>query len=169
MHVQPPSPSHLLSGKPAAKSSSITSPTMASIGSRVSKIRSVSSKPQTAATGARSKQYSLQDHSDTVLDMWQKQTQAHFKRDDVFMTDELPIKPILNYLVKEGVALDRDKAKQAVEQEIGPLARDGMISYDEFSKIFCRGMFKQAIVHSAESFMESMDAKGSKTKDMGLK
>ena len=48
------------------------------------------------------------------------------------MTDELPVKPILAFLVKEGVALDREKAKTAIEQEIGPLGKEGMISYDEF-------------------------------------
>ena len=74
--------------------------------------------------------------------MWYKHTKAHFKRDDIFMTDELPEKPILIFLVKEGVALDRDKARAAIELEIGPLAKEGFISYDEFSKIFCRGIFK---------------------------
>ena len=64
--------------------------------------------------------------------MWNKQTQAHFKTKDQFMTDELPVKPILTFLVKEGVALDREKAKTAIEQEIGPLSKEGMISYDEF-------------------------------------
>ena len=58
------------------------------------------------------------------------------------MTDELPLKPILTFLVKEGVALDRDKAKQAIEQEVGPLSNDTMINYKEFSSIFCRGIFK---------------------------
>jgi len=44
--------------------------------------------------------------------------------------------------VKEGVALDRDKAKAAIESEIGPLADENMISFSEFSRIFCRGIFK---------------------------
>ena len=101
--------------------------------------------------------------------MWYKQTKAHFKRDETFMTDELPIKPILAFLVKEGVALDRDKAKTAVENEIGLLGKEGMISYDEFSKIFCRGIFKEAMVKSAANFSDSMIYKKSKIKDMGLK
>ena len=70
------------------------------------------------------------------------------------MTDELPLKLILQFLVKEGVALDRDKAKTAIEQEIGPLAKDNMISCDEFQKIFCRGIFKQAIVRSEQTFQD---------------
>ena len=85
------------------------------------------------------------------------------------MTDELPLKLILQFLVKEGVALDRDKAKTAIEQEIGPLAKDNMISCDEFQKIFCRGIFKQAIVRSEQTFQDQMNSKRSKIKDMGLK
>ena len=84
------------------------------------------------------------------------------------MTDELPIKPILTYLVKEGVALDRDKVKTAIEQEIGPLTKEGMISYDEFQKIFCHGVFKQAICRNEEIFQDAMDKKRNVIKDMGL-
>ena len=75
------------------------------------------------------------------------------------MTDELPLKPILTFLVKEGVALDRDKARQAIEQEVGPLSNDTMINYREFSSIFCRGIFKQAIIRSSELFEEHMKTK----------
>ena len=85
------------------------------------------------------------------------------------MTDELPLKPILAFLVKEGVALDPNKAKTAIEQEIGPLGKEGSISFDEFSKIFCRGIFKQAIVRSADTFDDLLADKKSKIKDMALK
>ena len=71
------------------------------------------------------------------------------------MVDELPVKPILSYLVKEGIALDRDKAKTAIENEIGnQLANEGMISYREFQQIFCRGIFKEALIRSADAFMQ---------------
>lgn len=33
--------------------------------------------------------------------------------------DELPVKDILTYFVKSGIALDRDKARAAIENEIG--------------------------------------------------
>ena len=38
------------------------------------------------------------------------------------MTDELPLKPILAYLVKEKITLDRDKARVVIENEIGRLS-----------------------------------------------
>ena len=57
------------------------------------------------------KQFTLLEHSETIQHLWQRHTKAHYKQDDIYMTDELPLKPILTFLVKEGVALDRDKAK----------------------------------------------------------
>ena len=44
---------------------------------------------------------------------------AYFKRDDDIFVNELPVKPILSYFVKAGIALDRDKARVAIENEIG--------------------------------------------------
>ena len=61
----------------------------------------------------------MQEHQDTILSLWHKHTKVHFRTEDEFMVDELPVKPILSYLVKEGIALDRDKAKTAIEHEIG--------------------------------------------------
>ena len=93
----------------------------------------------------------------------------HFGRDEEFMTDELPIRPVLNFLVKEGIALDRDKAKQVIISEIGRLARDGMISYGEFSSIFCRGIFKQALIRSAETFNSAIQRKSGQISDLNLR
>ena len=45
---------------------------------------------------------------------------------------QLPLKPILTFLVKEGIALDRDKALTAIEQEIGELEDENLISSTEF-------------------------------------
>lgn len=59
-------------------------------------------------------------------------SKAHFRRPDNFMTDELPLKPILAFFVREGVALDRDKARAAIQSEIGPLDNDSKISFGEF-------------------------------------
>ena len=85
------------------------------------------------------------------------------------MTDELPAKLILTYLVKEGVALDRDKAKAAVESEIGPLGADKMISFGEFQSIFVRGIFKQAIENRAEAFKGHMNSKKGRADDLNLR
>jgi len=80
------------------------------------------------------------------------------------------VKPILSYFVKQGVALDRDKARAALEQEISqPLESDQMISFKEFSQVFCRGMFKQALIRSAETFLSQMQHKTQRLKDLNLK
>lgn len=85
---------------------------------------------------------------------------AHFKRDDDIFVSELPVKPILTYFVKQGIALDRDKARVIIENEIGsPLDDENEISFKEFTAAFCRGMFKQALILSAEKFITSMQHK----------
>lgn len=87
------------------------------------------------------------------MEIWIRHVKAHYKREDEIFVDELPIKNIMQYFVKSGIALDRDKARQAVEQEIGsPLENENMISYQEFSQVFCRGMFKQALIRASETF-----------------
>ena len=72
----------------------------------------------------------------------------------------MPLKPILNFFVKEGIGLDRDKAKQALETEIGPLENDSMISYSEFNRLFQKGIFKTAIIRTADTFEKAMANKG---------
>ena len=44
-----------------------------------------------------------------------------------------------------------------------------MISFKEFSAVFCRSMFKQALINSAESFVSQMEHKTQRLKDMNLK
>ena len=102
----------------------------------------------------------MQEHTDTIYDVWVRHVRAMYKRDDDIFVNELQVKPILTYLVKQGIALDRDKAREAIEGEIGaPLLDENMISFNEFSAIFCRGMFKQALIHSAETFTNNMKNK----------
>lgn len=102
--------------------------------------------------------------------MWTRHVKAHYKRDDDIFVNELPVKPILQFFVKQEIALDRDKARQAIEQEIQcPLESENMISFKEFSQIFCRGMFKQALIKAAETFISQMQHKTQRLKDMNLK
>lgn len=65
--------------------------------------------------------------------------------------------------------MDRDKAKSAVESEIGCIEDEDLISYTEFTRIFCRGIFKQALIRGAENFQAQMKSKKDKLKDMTLK
>ena len=57
----------------------------------------------------------------------------------------------------------------AVEAEIGPLESDGMVNFSEFNRIFCKGVFKQALIRIAETFDKVMATKGEAFKrDMTL-
>ena len=108
----------------------------------------------------KQKQFTMIEQDETIKAIWQKHTNAHYKRDDIGFIAELPLKPILNFFVKEGIGLDRDKAKQALETEIGPLENDSMISYSEFNRLFQKGIFKTAIIRTADTFEKAMANKG---------
>lgn len=110
----------------------------------------------TGGVAGKNRQFSLAEHAETILDLWDRLTKQFYKREDIGLTNELPQKLIFSFLQREGVALDRDKAKSAVESEIGVIEDEEMISYTEFTRIFCRGIFKQALIRSAENFMSKM-------------
>ena len=65
------------------------------------------------------KEFSLAEHLETIRLLWLEHSRHHFKRNDNYMINELPLKLILTFLVRQGIALDRDKAKIVVESEIG--------------------------------------------------
>lgn len=59
-----------------------------------------------------------------------KQEKQHF-------VAETPIKAVLNYLVTEGVAADREKAQLVLHHFLGnSLMCEGMININEFKKLF---------------------------------
>jgi hypothetical protein len=64
------------------------------------------------------------------------------------------LKEVKSWLVKEGIALDREKAKTAIENEIGKLsmADDDKMTYDEFNRLFAKGVLRKALIDVAEKF-----------------
>jgi len=78
---------------------------------------------------------------------------ATYKRDVGFVT-EVSLKEVKNWLVKEGIAVDREKAKTAIENEIGKLemADQDIMTHDEFNRLFAKGLLRKAIVDVAEKF-----------------
>ena len=81
----------------------------------------------------RDKQFSFQEHVETIKTMWERHVrQEYADHPNVTFVAELNAKPILNFLVKEGVALDSEKARTIVTQEIGEFKNEGKISYQEF-------------------------------------
>lgn len=72
---------------------------------------------------------------------------------DIRLVSEIPLKTVLEFLVKEGVALDKEKAREMIEKVLGvQLASSGPISETEFKKLFNKGIFKQALVKIAATF-----------------
>lgn len=56
--------------------------------------------------------------------LWDQLVMAYHKRDVGFVT-EIPLRIVQDWLVKEGIALDRDKAKMVMVSEIGALRLEG--------------------------------------------
>jgi hypothetical protein len=65
---------------------------------------------------------------------------------------EIPAKIILDFLEQEKIVADREKARELIRNEIDPsVLADGKCSFDEFSKLFCKGIFKHALMRIAKN------------------
>jgi hypothetical protein len=62
----------------------------------------------------QSKQLSVFDQTETVKHIWDQLVLAHYQRDVGFVT-ELPLTEIFDWMIKQGVVVDRDKAKKAIQ------------------------------------------------------
>ena len=85
------------------------------------------------------------------------------------LVSDLPIKPILVFLVKEGVVPDREKAKKVLNEELGGVEEEGKISFSEWNRLFAKGVFKQALMRISETFLKQMSASNSKKADYSLR
>lgn len=99
---------------------------------------------------------SLAEQSESIKSIWAQLARDNTERrifPDPEKVTELPLNVILDFLIRESVALDRDKAKEIILKQIGEEhINDGKISADSFSKLFCKGMFKRALIKIAETF-----------------
>jgi hypothetical protein len=56
-------------------------------------------------------------------------------------------------LIKEGIAVEREKAKMVVHNFLGGvLMCEGMITINEFKKLFQKGIFKHALMRISKEF-----------------
>jgi hypothetical protein len=64
---------------------------------------------------------------------------------------ELPINTVAFFMTKKGITPDREKAKNVIYK--AQLGRDKrqIVTIDEFNRIFCKGIFKDALVNVVES------------------
>ena len=61
----------------------------------------------------------------------------------------LPILRVADFLVQKNIASDRDRARQVIFKNQSQ--RRENVTYDEFNRIFCKGLFKDALVGVTES------------------
>jgi hypothetical protein len=69
---------------------------------------------------------------------------------------EIPVDQISDFLVRKGVAENWDAAKRIIKRANPSLKSSSLISYEQFCAIFCKGIFKEALI----SLQELMDRNG---------
>ena len=96
-----------------------------------------------AAELLKNKTFSMEEHSYTLREIWERITvNVHGSGFTGVLVSDLPIKPILVFLVKEGVVPDREKAKKVINEELGGVEEEGKISFSEWNRLFAKGVFK---------------------------
>ena len=64
---------------------------------------------------------------------------------------ELPLKTVASFMTKKGITPDREKAKNVIyKAQLGREKRQ-TVTIDEFNRIFCKGIFKDALVNVVET------------------
>lgn len=61
--------------------------------------------------------------------------------------------------MKKRLVEDRQQATRLVLQQVGGLANlqnPNLMCYDEFNKVFCKGMFKVALINTLDSLQDDM-------------
>ena len=65
--------------------------------------------------------------------------------------NEIAIKIVTDFLQNEKVVNDLEKARNVIRQEVDPnCITEGKITFDEFSKLFVKGIFKHAIMRISQ-------------------
>ena len=106
----------------------------------------------------KDKKFSMPEHVETIKSMWELHTQQEYKdQPDIKFVSDLNLKPILLFLKREGVAQDTDKVKSIIEAEIGQFQDEGRISFAEYQAVFCKPIFRQALIRIGEEFKKDQE------------
>ena len=64
------------------------------------------------------------------------------------LINDVPLQVIYNFLMSRSLAKDRQEATKLVQNQIGlkQLQNEGTMCQEEFKKLFCKGMFKKALI-----------------------
>ena len=97
---------------------------------------------------------SLAEFEESIKRIWTDLVLEHSDRNfDLNQVQELPMIAILDWLVKEQVSQNRDRASGVIDSLIGSQRfSEDSIHYDEFSKLFQKGMFKATLIRIAAKF-----------------
>ena len=96
------------------------------------------------AVAAFSKTSSLADQMKLVRKWWSEMDENKGRL-------ELPMKIVSDFMTKKGITPDREKAKAIIyKAQIGREKRQ-LVTLDEFNRIFCKGIFKDALINVVES------------------
>lgn len=105
----------------------------------------------------------------------QKKKKIKIQYQKIIITDpkkifELPLNTIFNFLIDKHIVKDKYQALQLINNQLGGtknLDVKNMMSYGEFNKLFCKSMFKQALVRTLDDLLKvkSTDADVKKEDD----
>jgi hypothetical protein len=89
---------------------------------------------------------SLTELTESINQIWLSLVNSSIDKNlypDIRLVSEIPLKAVLEFLVKEGIALDKEKAREMIEKLVGvQFISSGSITETEFKKLFNKGIFK---------------------------
>lgn len=96
------------------------------------------------------REFNLYEKAESVRQMWSQIVHKQFRR-SVGLVTEIDLKSVLDWLVEVEVAFDVERARRVISIEVGPLRLEhqGKITFDEFSRLFTKGVLKNALIDVA--------------------
>lgn len=75
---------------------------------------------------------------------------------DLSRLTEVPLDKVYDFIIKKHIVQDRQMATKLVSQQIGManLGTKDMMCYEEFNRLFCKGMFKVALINTIAKLTE---------------
>lgn len=63
---------------------------------------------------------------------------------------DVPLDKVYDFVIKKHIVKDRQMATKLVSQQIGmaQLQKPNLMCYEEFNRLFCKGMFKVALINT---------------------
>ena len=103
------------------------------------------------------------DHYIKEFNSQEPDEQNHKQR---HLINDVPLQIIYNFLMSRSLAKDRQEATRLVQNEIGlkQLQNEGAMCQEEFKKLFCKGMFKKALIDIIDKLQSEVTEKEQRPK-----